>query len=342
VEQAGQGFADGAPLEADLLQHFKVLREEKKMASSSLWVIYSYLNTVLKNRYGMKMQAFPRITTLLKSYDTDVKRKAAVFDSKDIQEFVQHSDNSPYWLVRKVRNFLIKYSSFDKLQQISIILAYFGGLRHTEVNELKIEKLAGQKDGILVTHSRVKQRSDKRETRFLVPSSGPVDYAAVVQGYLNTIKSSLGVFAGRPFFRGTPSAFFNQPLGKNIISKVPCEMATILGLENSQEFTFHSLRRSSATAAADGGASAQQLMDFFGWANANMPQEYVSSSKVAVKSMAERLQGVEKKIVEAENPSESSSSSFTPFTPTPTGPYVIQNAQKVVIIENFNSASFTM
>lgn len=72
------------------------------MASSSMWVIYSYLNVIMKNRYNMKMQAFPRITSLLKSYDTDIKRKAAVFESQDIQQFIENPENSPYWTVRKV------------------------------------------------------------------------------------------------------------------------------------------------------------------------------------------------------------------------------------------------
>ncbi len=137
----------------------------------------------------------------------------------------------------------------------------------------------------------MKQRSDKKETKFLVPNDGPVNFAAVIDDYLNVIKSSLGHFTGRVFFKGTPAAYADQPMGKNLVSKVPCEMATVLGLDNPVSFTFHSLRRSSATAAADSGASVQQLMDFYGWSNPSMPQEYVSSSKASVKSMADKLQG---------------------------------------------------
>ena len=55
------------------------------------------------------------------------------------------------------------------------------------------------------------------------------------------------------------------------------------------EFTFHSFRRTSATHAADSGATANQLMDFFGWANSKVAQEYVSTSKSAVKNMAAKL-----------------------------------------------------
>ena len=84
------------------------------MASSSMWTYYSQINGVIKGIYGEKLQMFPCITSLLKSYDVDEKKKAACFEYDDISAFVTHPDTStPYWLVRKV----------------VIILTYFGGLR---------------------------------------------------------------------------------------------------------------------------------------------------------------------------------------------------------------------
>jgi len=104
IEHTGSFFDDSAPGEEDLINYFKFIRTERKMASSSMWVLYSHVNVVLKNRYGIKLQGFPRITTLLKSYDTDVKQKASVFESDDIQQFIERHENSPYWQVRKVLN----------------------------------------------------------------------------------------------------------------------------------------------------------------------------------------------------------------------------------------------
>ena len=57
----------------------------------------------------------------------------------------------------------------------------------------------------------------------------------------------------------TSSALFNQVIGKNVISKVPGEMATLLGMENPEKFTFHLLRWSSATEAANQGATTAQM-----------------------------------------------------------------------------------
>ena len=80
-------------------------------------------------------------------------------------------------------------------------------------------------------------------------------------------------------------------MGKNSVSKVPHEIAALLNLPDPSKYTFHSFRRTSATRAADAGATTEQLVDFFGWKNASMCQEYISSSRPAVVGMANRLSG---------------------------------------------------
>lgn len=98
------------PTEEELTNYFKFLRMEKKSSSSTLWTIYSMLNSVVKGKYGERLQKYPRLTTLIKSYDIDSKNKAAVFESEDLEMFVQSPDlTTPYWLVRKVRMFLFLF-----------------------------------------------------------------------------------------------------------------------------------------------------------------------------------------------------------------------------------------
>ena len=61
------------------------------------------LNSVIKSKYGMSLKAYIRVTMLIKSYDTDVKRKAKVFIKEDFDRFLAALDlGTPYWLVRKV------------------------------------------------------------------------------------------------------------------------------------------------------------------------------------------------------------------------------------------------
>ena len=80
-------------------------------------------------------------------------------------------------------------------------------------------------------------------------------------------------------------------MGKNKVS----EIAKFLGVPECDKYTFHSFRRTAATSAADAGSgsSTEQLMDFFGWKNGSMCQEYISSSKPAILGMASRLGGFE-------------------------------------------------
>merc|ERR1712107_842797 len=70
-------------------------------------------------------------------------------------------------------------------------------------------------------------------------------------------------------------------------------MATHLKLENPGAYSFHSFRRSAATAVADAGATSEQMQDFFGWASSRMTTEYISTSKAAVVNFANKLQQTE-------------------------------------------------
>ena len=107
--------------------------------------------------------------------------------------------------------------------------------------------------------------------------------------YLSQVKEDLGKFTERAFWTGSGSKLVNQPLAKNIVSAVLHELASSLGIENSKEFKFHSFRCSFATTAADNCATAQQIVDFYGWKSASMAQEYISASKKAVQNMANML-----------------------------------------------------
>ena len=82
---------------------------------------------------------------MLKSFDVDIKQKANVFSTSNIHQVLLDADSStPYWIVRKT----------------TVCLAYYGGLRHTEMMNIYIELCENTSQGIYVTHSRVKQRSD--------------------------------------------------------------------------------------------------------------------------------------------------------------------------------------
>ena len=81
-----------------------------------------------------------------------------------------------------------------------------------------------------------------------------------------------------------------------MVGKVPSDMATHLHIDEPKKFTFHSYRRSAATAVADAGATSDQMQDFFWlgkWQNDH--GIYISSSKAAIIKVAQKLQDTETK-----------------------------------------------
>ena len=54
-------------LEGHFIAFFKHMR---------LWPHYSMLNSVMKRKYGSKIQDFPRVTMLIKGFPEDLKQKA--------------------------------------------------------------------------------------------------------------------------------------------------------------------------------------------------------------------------------------------------------------------------
>ena len=262
----------GPPGEECLSKFFKHLREEKNYASTSMWTFYSCLNSVMKRKYNVKLQELPRLTMLIKGFDTDIKGKAPIFDESQLKAFMLGSMESSYWLVR----------------QAIVIVAFFGGLRLKECQDLLLEKMVRSSDGYKVTHSSCKQRSDQRDTAFLVPENG--GFAARLGVYLAKVNSDLSKFSGQAWWTGTKGQQFkNQPLGRNMIGKVTHDVAIRLNLPNPESYTFHSYRRTSATSAANGGMSSEQMQDFYGWKSASMCKEYISTSVPAIKKMAQTL-----------------------------------------------------
>ena len=86
--------------------------------------------------------------------------KAEIFDGDELDSFINDADyNSPYWLVRKA----------------IVFVALFGGLRQIECIDLKLEKFVNTDEGVYVVHQIAKQRSDKKETKFLIPKTSGAD-----------------------------------------------------------------------------------------------------------------------------------------------------------------------
>ena len=83
------------------------------MHPSSIWTLYSYLNSILTRKYGFKLQELPRMTLFIKGFKEDTKKKAAIFDEVLLKKFRADEMLNAYWEVR----------------QAVALMAFFGGLR---------------------------------------------------------------------------------------------------------------------------------------------------------------------------------------------------------------------
>ena len=62
-----EDFSTTKPSEQQLFSYFKFLRESGAK-SKTLWSTYSMLNSIIKAKYGAKLQDMPRLGTFLKSF----------------------------------------------------------------------------------------------------------------------------------------------------------------------------------------------------------------------------------------------------------------------------------
>ena len=150
----------------------------------------------MKRKYGFKLQDLPRVTMLIKGFEEDTKKKAAIFDEVLLKKFMCQEMPSAYWEVR----------------QAVAILAYFGGLRNQECMDLKLEQIIRNADGYTITHKRAKQRSDKKFTKFVVPQEG--GYADRLSIYLTKINKQLDQYKGRVWYTGTKNSLLKTAYGE--------------------------------------------------------------------------------------------------------------------------------
>ena len=202
------------PLEIDFLQYFDYLRTEKKLESSTIWSIYSSLNSLHQREYGEKLQVYPRVTQLLKTYNSSYVRKvASTFQKDELDCFLKMELTSAYWIVRKA----------------VVSLAICGGLRCAEIREINFTDVAEMEGDFEVTVVRKKQRGEKKESKFLVC----FPFSSHLSTYLATVRGALGDSVTGPLIKGVPKGLVNQPMGRTYLANIGKDVARVLKLENS-------------------------------------------------------------------------------------------------------------
>ena len=269
------------PNEEDFLQFFDYLKTEKNFVASSIWAIYSRLNAMFQLKHGDKLQIYPRVTQLLKSYEENYQRSVASTFTKDqLSTFLENEELcTPYWITRKV----------------IAVLMISGGLRMQELKNLNFGDLVKKNDCYEVKFKRLKQRGEKNDGKFIVNA----DMSRHITKYLCDLKLQFGDEVKGQFIKGTPlkqngtSTFVNQNMGKNTLCDIGKDIAKALNLPNPSSYTSHTFRRSAATIAVESGSTTQELKNHFGWTSEKTADRYVDNSNVLATKMSDRLSVIE-------------------------------------------------
>jgi integrase len=277
------------PSEAHFMGYFDYLCRVRKLKSSTMWTTFSMLNHCNQIEFGDRLQeAFPRLKVQLKQYNTGYVRKVAkVFTNLEINDFLCMTHEGPkgFWLLRKA----------------VVALSYSGGLRTTELKNLKYRNLSDSPAGIWVDYTPAKQRGEVKTSRFLVPinpESPGACYASHVRAYMTAVKKSLGsnqLDADSELFRQClkGGGYSKVPMGINLLYKIPGEVATRLNLQDPMKYTGHSFRRSSATQMANAGATSTDLRRFYHWKNDSTANQYIDKSAVHGERIGNMIAGVD-------------------------------------------------
>ena len=258
---------DKRPGEEDFLQYFDHLRHERKLASSTLWSIYSMINHHYQLHFGQKLQMYPRLTMLLKSFEQGYIRKSAgVFSKEQVIRFLSTAPNEGEHVHMKA----------------GVVLSFCGGLRCADLVGINVDDLEfNETTGFWVSYNVSKQRGEEIKNKFNVP----IAYCQYLKDYLDKLTENK-LFEGRLMktYRTTKSGigyYTKQPMGVHVLAKFTVKMALFLKLENPTSFTGHAMRRSAANVLAEAGASNAMMKKHFNWKSESTSNKYIDNTKNA-------------------------------------------------------------
>ena len=219
--------------------------------------------------YGSTLkEKYPRLAKKLKISSKAAKtKKAKCFSRAEVERFVGLSTPG----------------AKNKQQRALASLAFLGGLRCAELRSVQIEGIKAVGGGLQVDFEGVKRTAEQADRSFGIPEGV---FCTVVKEHIAMLEA-LGITSGPVARRPSKDncKFDLPPIGKNTLYLLPKAIAVALQLD-PQGYSGHSLRRSSAKAAADGGATTFDLRRHYGWASEAVPQRYVDGSTAAQARMA--------------------------------------------------------
>ncbi len=205
--KAWEAFKDfakfsGQPSKEDYRLYFDHLRTETGGKASTNWSTYTKPNGSHNRYFGSRLQQWPCLTQILKSYSANYERKVAkTFSHEEIVQFLAKSHHShlAFWLLRKT--YLAVDISWRKYLQIQDCYESPNG-------DFKI------------TYHPAEQKSGVSKT-FVVPKNETLPahwYTSYVKAYLSKIKKKIETVLFQMCMKGATAKFSAASMEKHFLA----------------------------------------------------------------------------------------------------------------------------
>ena len=248
----------------------------------------SHLKKYLSIKYGADMRSTPNLNLKLKHIaNLHQPRKAPTFEASHIVAFQDRP---------------VPEGDFGEYQEMLLAsVNYYSFGRNVEVANLMSDQIIEMNpENNCIRVKIIRTKGGFSEKAYEIRGSEKFNIAERMKAHLDKVRECYNAKRNEeektaPFRvwnrydKGT-ERFQQRPIGKNHMGDVAKAIAKFSALNDSDSFTSHSFRRTSATVSADNGASGAQLQLAGGWKSTSIALGYVGDSKKSQTEMANFLQ----------------------------------------------------
>lgn len=159
-----------------------------------------------------------------------------------------------------------------------------GAMRRDELTKMTIDDILDENSALIIT---VPDTKTGKKRIFTVTS---IDHIRIYRKYVQLRPKH--ITSRRVFIRYTNGKCNAQVVGVHKIGQIPSLIAKYLELPNSQAYTGHCYRRSSATLLANTGADMRIIKSHGGWKSSTVAEGYVEDSIENKKQISNAISGV--------------------------------------------------
>jgi len=222
---------------------------EQKYASSTLWVVYSCINSYFVEKYGKNLNSFARLSRFLKQKTyTYVTKKSKVLSPEQMEKGLKMCMNN------KGNDHNLTHLG------VTVSILYFGLLRCCDATKLELDDVTIEETGRVVINFEHARKRINHGFKFYVPAV----YGDLFKTYASQLKKEQN---GQTRFLknwNIKSQTRVQNTGRDKVKKAIKDFCKLLGISD-EEYTSHGFRRSAATNLADAGVTLVNLKRHGQW-----------------------------------------------------------------------------